>query len=106
MTIIEKYRTWLVENENNIIPFAPAHAIRKLTDEMEKAHGVFMDGNNKNDDANQDAVQHLSRVYNKTDRKGREHMIKHMMHPDNKEFLWQFREHGPKNHELTRALHQ
>ena len=103
MTIVEKYRTCLVEGD--VVPFAPAHTRRKLTDEMNKAHGVFMDVNNTDDDANHNAVKRLCALHDKATPENKKHMEDHIRGKGKEEMRWQLGEHKP-DHPLSRAVNQ
>jgi len=103
MTIVEKYRTWLVEGD--VVPFKPAHTKRKLTQAMNNAHDVFNNVNNPDDDANHNAVKRLCDLHDKATDEHKKHMEDHINRKGNEEMRWQLGEHEP-NHPLSRAVNR
>ena len=108
MTIVEKYRTWLVEN-NNVVSFAGARKKleekERLTAAVNKAHKTFHDVNNDDDDANPNAVRELCKAHNDATDEGKAHIEKLIKGPEHKETRWQLGEHGP-DHPLSRAVNR
>ena len=106
MTLIEAYRTWLVEN-NNVVSLADVRAKRnekeRLTAAVNKAHETFHDVNN-DDDANPNAVRHLCDLHKKASPEGRAHMENLINSKGHEETGWQIREHGDEDHALTKAV--
>jgi len=107
MTIIEKYKTWLAENENNVVSLADAREKReekeRLTAAVNNAHKTFHNVNNEDDDANPNAVRDLCDEHKKASAEGKAHIENLIKGPEHAETRWQLGEHEP-NHKLTRAV--
>ena len=108
MTIVEKYRTWLVENENNVVSLAGARKKleekERLTAAVNKAHKTFHDVNNDDDDANPNAVKRLCDMHKNASPEGRAHMENLINGEGHEETRWQIDEHGDDDHALTKAV--
>ena len=106
MTIMEKYRTWLVEN--NVVSLAGERQKReekeRLTAAVNNAHETFHDVNNPDDDANPNAVKRLQGEYYRASPEGRKHMINLINSDEHKETSFQVDEHGDDDHALTKAV--
>ena len=106
MTIVEKYRTWLVEN--NVVSLADEKAKREekrnLTDAVNKAREVFNDVKNLDDDANPNAVKRLCDMHKNASPEGRAHMENLINGEGHEETRWQIDEHGDDDHALTKAV--
>lgn len=107
MTIVEKYRTWLVEN--NVVSLADVRAKReekeRLTAAVNKAHKTFHDVKNLDGlEANQEAVRHLSNLHTNASPEGRAHMENLINSKKHEETGFQIRDHGDEDHALTKAV--
>jgi len=106
MTIMEKYRTWLVEN--NVVPIGPEIEKRKLNHVVKKAHAVFHDVNNEDDDKNRNAVQDIIRHHDNASPAGKKHIqgLVRDAWKKNKELAFQMGEHAPEDHELAKIVNR
>jgi len=106
MTIVEAYRTWLVEN--NVVSLADARKKHeekeRLTAAVNKAHETFHDVNNDDDDANPNAVKRLCDLHKDASPEGRAHMENLINSKKHAETSFQIDEHGDDDHALTKAV--